>query len=53
MLKLLARFARPYSGQLLAVIALQALTVGALLFLPALNAKIIDDGVATGATGTI
>ena len=53
MLKLLARFARPYSGQLLAVIALQALTVGAILFLPALNAKIIDDGVATGDTGTI
>src|SRR5699024_5066464 len=53
MLKLLARFARPYGGQLLAVIALQALTVGAILFLPALNAKIIDDGVATGDTATI
>src|SRR5699024_6871701 len=50
---LLARFARPYGGQLLAVIALQALTVGAILFLPALNAKIIDDGVATGDTATI
>src|SRR5699024_12696944 len=52
-LRLLARFARPYGGHLLAVIALQALTVGAILFLPALNAKIIDDGVATGDTATI
>ena len=53
MLKLLARFARPYGGQVLAVIVLQLVTVGAILFLPALNAQIIDDGIATGDTGII
>ena len=53
MLKLLARFARPYRGHVLAVIALQLVTVGAILFLPALNAQIIDDGIAAGDTGII
>ncbi|GAA4477244.1 ABC transporter ATP-binding protein [Enteractinococcus fodinae] len=53
MLKLLARFARPYSGQLVAVVVLQLATVGAILFLPALNAQIIDDGIATGDTDVI
>lgn len=53
MFTLLARFGRPYLGQVLAVIALQLLTVGAILFLPALNAQIIDDGIATGDTGVI
>ena len=53
MLKLLARFGRPYLGHILAVIALQLLTVGAILFLPALNAQIIDDGIAAGDTGVI
>lgn len=53
MLKLLARFARPYIGQLVAVVVLQLATVGAILFLPALNAQIIDDGIATGDTDVI
>ena len=53
MLKLLARFARPYIGQLVAVVVLQLATVGAILFLPALNAQIIDDGIATGNTDVI
>lgn len=53
MLKLLARFARPYIGQLVAVVVLQLATVGAILFLPALNAQIIDDGIATGNTEVI
>jgi len=53
LLKLLARFGRPYLGHILAVIALQLLTVGAILFLPALNAQIIDDGIAAGDTGVI
>ncbi|GAA4115475.1 ATP-binding cassette subfamily B protein [Enteractinococcus coprophilus] len=53
MLKLLARFARPYIGQLTAVVILQLATVGAILFLPALNAQIIDDGIATGNTDII
>lgn len=53
MFKLLVRFGRPYLGHVLAVIALQLLTVGAILFLPTLNAQIIDDGIATGDTGVI
>lgn len=53
MFKLLVRFGRPYLGHVLAVIALQLLTVGAILFLPTLNARIIDDGIATGDTGII
>jgi len=53
LLKLLARFARPYIGQLMAVVVLQLATVGAILFLPALNADIIDDGIATGDTAVI
>ncbi|MFD6814186.1 ABC transporter ATP-binding protein [Enteractinococcus coprophilus] len=53
LLKLLARFARPYIGQLTAVVILQLATVGAILFLPALNAQIIDDGIATGNTDII
>ncbi len=53
MVNLLARFARPYIGQLVAVVVLQLATVGAILFLPALNAQIIDDGIATGNTDVI
>lgn len=53
MFKLLVRFGRPYLGHVLAVIALQLLTVGAIIFLPTLNAQIIDDGIATGDTGVI
>ena len=53
MLKLLARFARPYAGQLVAVVVLQLATVSAILFLPALNAEIIDDGIATGNADVI
>ena len=53
MLKLLVRFARPYIGHLLAVVILQLATVGSILFLPALNAQIIDDGIATGNTEVI
>jgi len=53
LLKLLARFARPYAGQLVAVVVLQLATVSAILFLPALNAEIIDDGIATGNTDVI
>ena len=37
----------------MAVVVLQLATVGAILFLPALNAQIIDDGIATGNTDVI
>jgi ATP-binding cassette subfamily B protein len=36
-----------------AVVVLQLATVSAILFLPALNAEIIDDGIATGNTDVI
>src|SRR5699024_3945624 len=45
--------ARPYAGQLVAVVLLQLATVGAILFLPALNARIIDEGIAVGNSDII
>lgn len=53
MIRLLARYLRPYTSFLLAVLALQLLQAGAALFLPTLNASIIDNGVATGNTALI
>lgn len=53
MIRLLARFLRPYVPLLVAVVVLQLLQSTAALFLPSLNASIIDDGVATGDTGHI
>jgi ATP-binding cassette subfamily B protein len=53
MIRLLARYLRPYVPQLGAVILLQLLQSTAALFLPTLNASIIDNGVATGDTGYI
>ncbi len=53
MIRLLARYLRPYTGFLLAVLALQLVQAGAALFLPTLNASIIDNGVATGNTALI
>ncbi|MBS41644.1 MAG: multidrug ABC transporter ATP-binding protein [Nocardioides sp.] len=43
----------PYRRQLLAVLVLQAVSVGAMLYLPSVNARIIDEGVALGDTATI
>ncbi|WOP19760.1 ABC transporter ATP-binding protein [Raineyella sp. LH-20] len=48
--RLLVRHLRPYSGQLVGVVALQFAATIASLFLPTLNASIIDDGVAKGDT---
>ncbi|STC68962.1 ABC transporter ATP-binding protein [Corynebacterium pilosum] len=48
LLRLLARRARPYAGAILAVVVLQTLTTAATLYLPSLNARIIDEGVARG-----
>jgi ATP-binding cassette subfamily B protein len=51
--RILVRFLRPYWPLLLVVVLFQALQSVANLWLPSLNADIIDDGVATGDTGTI
>ncbi|MDR3070376.1 MAG: ABC transporter ATP-binding protein/permease [Propionibacteriaceae bacterium] len=53
MIRLLARFLRPYAGLILAVVALQLIQTLAALFLPSLNATIIDDGVAKQDYGVI
>ncbi len=42
-----------YRPWLLAVVALQFVSVLAMLYLPSLNAQIIDEGVAVGDTGVI
>ncbi|MGH8963229.1 MAG: ABC transporter ATP-binding protein, partial [Jatrophihabitantaceae bacterium] len=51
--RLLRTFLRPYSGWLWAVVALQLLGTIAALYLPSLNADIIDNGIAKGDTGYI
>ncbi|MFC6705055.1 ABC transporter ATP-binding protein [Flexivirga alba] len=43
----------PYSGLLLGLVLLQLINVGANLYLPTLNADIIDKGVTKGNTGII
>jgi len=51
--KLLVRYVRPYTGPLLWVVLFQAVQSVASLYLPTLNADIIDDGVATGDVAAI
>lgn len=53
LLGLIRRYLRPYRGPLAAVIALQFVGTGAMLYLPTLNADIIDNGVVNGDTGYI
>ena len=53
LVRLLRRHLRPYTGLLLCVLVLQFAQVMASLYLPPLNADIIDKGVATGDTGYI
>src|SRR6202171_5503898 len=53
LLKLLRTYLRPYSTLLLAVVGLQLVGTLANLYLPSLNADIIDKGVARGDTGYI
>jgi ATP-binding cassette, subfamily B, multidrug efflux pump len=53
MISLLRRYLRPYAWYLAAVVALQLVQVSASLYLPSLNANIIDNGVAKGDTGYI
>jgi ATP-binding cassette subfamily B protein len=53
LIRLLRTYLRPYSGPLIAVVALQLVATMASLYLPSLNADIIDKGVAKGDTGYI
>jgi ATP-binding cassette subfamily B multidrug efflux pump len=53
LIKLLRTYLRPYSTALLAVVGLQLVATMASLYLPSLNADIIDKGVAKGDTGFI
>ena len=53
LIRLLRTYLRPYSWALLAVVALQLVSTMASLYLPTLNADIIDKGVARGDTGYI
>ncbi|MFI7049585.1 ABC transporter ATP-binding protein [Streptosporangium sandarakinum] len=53
LIRLLRTHLRPYTGSLVAVVVLQLLGTIASLYLPSLNADIIDRGVATGDTGYI
>nr|WP_163802134.1 ABC transporter ATP-binding protein [Mycolicibacterium sediminis] len=50
---LIRRYVRPYRGLLAVVAALQVVSTVASLYLPTINAAIIDDGVARGDTGLI
>ena len=53
LIALLRQYLRPYSRALLAVVVLQLLGTIAALYLPSLNADIIDNGVAKGDTSYI
>jgi ATP-binding cassette subfamily B protein len=53
LIKLLRTYLRPYVAPLVAVVALQLVGTMANLYLPSLNADIIDKGVARGDTGYI
>ena len=53
LLRLITRFVKPYWKFVVAVVVFQAIQSIASLYLPTLNADIIDDGVATGDTGVI
>jgi len=51
--KLLFRYLKPYRWQLVGVLVFQFIAALASLYLPTLNAEIIDKGVATGDTAFI
>ena len=52
-MRLLRRYAGPYRAPIAIVAAFQVVGTLASLYLPTINAKIIDDGVAKGNTGAI
>lgn len=53
LLALLRQYVRPYRWLVAAVMTLQTISTLASLYLPTVNAAIIDDGVAKGDTGLI
>ncbi len=53
MIRLLMKYLKPYTWLVVGVVVLQLVQSVASLFLPTLNARIIDDGVATGNTDLI
>ncbi|MFT4225140.1 ABC transporter ATP-binding protein [Micropruina sp.] len=48
LIRILRDYLRPYYGQLAFVVLLQLAANGAALYLPTLNARIVDDGIAHG-----
>ena len=53
LMRLLRRYLQPYRSMIIATIVLATLGTMGALYLPSLNASIIDDGVATGDTAFI
>ena len=53
LLRLMRTYLRPYRGWLTVIVVLQFTSTVAMLFLPSLNADIIDQGVAVGDTDYI
>ncbi|RYU12712.1 ABC transporter ATP-binding protein [Nocardioides iriomotensis] len=53
LLRLLRQYLTPYRREIAVIVALQFVATMAALYLPSLNADIIDDGVAQGDTGFI
>jgi ATP-binding cassette subfamily B protein len=53
LLRLLRQYLAPYRREIAVIVALQFVSTMAVLYLPSLNADIIDDGVAKGDTGYI
>ena len=53
LIKLLREFLRPYRRPIAVIVGLQFLATLAMLYLPTLNADIIDQGVLTGDSGYI
>ena len=53
LLSTLKTYLKPYWGSIGLIVLFQLISTGASLYLPSLNAQIIDDGVAKGDTATI
>jgi ATP-binding cassette subfamily B protein len=53
LLQLIRRYLRPYKREIVIIVGLQLVATIASLFLPSLNADIIDNGVVLGDTGYI
>ena len=53
LIRILRDYLRPYYGELGIVVLLQLVANTAALYLPTLNARIVDEGIANGDTGLI